>query len=90
MDAIQELTDEIQGLLKVKVEEKNWIEIEMYHQIGWLLVESGIPPKKINIPEYVKSNAIKFYKKYPIDTEELVSVLPFGSNVSWSKIKRTL
>ncbi len=90
MEPVEELNEEIQGLLKVEVEKFRWIEIEMYHKIGRMIIESGIADKKINIPEYVKSNAIKFYKKYPVPTDELISILPGGSNISWSKIKRTL
>jgi hypothetical protein len=86
MDIIEEINEEITATLTEGIFQSRWFEIETYHRVGFLLIESGINPKKINIPEYVKSNSIKLYKKYPVPTEQLISIVPFGKNVSLKKL----
>jgi hypothetical protein len=79
----QEIKEEIEGTLREGIFASRWAEIETYHKIGRLILETGIEG---NIPDYVKSNAVKLYKKYPIPTEDLISYIPGGKNISLKKI----
>lgn len=80
------LEEEAKAILAEGIYDANLTEIETYHRLGKLLTEEDLNPQ---IPAHIIKHSKILYRFYPVETEELADLLPFGKLVSWSKLKKT-
>ena len=85
MDEKEILEEEARAILSEGIYCANLTEIETYHRIGKLLTEEDLNP---DLPAHTIKHSKLLFKQYPVETEELADLLPFGKLVSWAKIKK--
>lgn len=88
-DLIDDLIEEIKGLLCEGVFQSRWLLLETYHKIGGLLIDAEkTTPDTVSrltqeIPKQKRTlyRCVQFVKQFPD-----INALPEGKNISWSKI----